>query len=229
MYTEGHTSSEGGFNGAWAMILLVIVVVWLLFARGRDDGYGGGGNCGNGAYPFAPYAPYAPYPYPAKDGNCCFDCKPKMAIDMSNCEVDKDLWKVDADLKECCCEEKALILKESCSIKEATHLEGEKTRALIEANLIAELKEKLCEKNSKINQLEGNIYVDGKFDMINSKLGCYENNVDKMFCKTNAHLDAIECKMLEKPRIFAEGFIQDCGTKFPQRKHDCCECGCGCN
>lgn len=197
----GYGYGGGGYGGSWCIIIIFFVIAWLLFRDGHKDGYNGG------AYGM-PY-PYPPYPY----GNCNspLDCKIPMAPDMSNCEVDKDLWKVDADLKECCCKE-----------IEATHCEGEKTRALIEQNYIQDLRDQLAAANSEKAALKSEMFTEKKIDQVLAGLGCLRNDVDKQFCKTDAEIAALSCEIPKRPPIFCEGTTPnthhiDCHD-FPRRR-----------
>lgn len=210
----------GGFGGCFSMIVLLVVVLWLLFRDGR----GNDGNCNNyGGYgmPY-PYPPYAPYP--VGGGNCCspLDCKIPMTPDMSNCEIDRDIWKVDADMLKCCCEEKELIISENA-----------KTRDLINANLLAELKEKLCEKNSEVQALKTQAYTDAKFDGLYAKMACYEKGNDMQYYKLDNKIDALICETPKRAPFYACGTTPnvhniDCHD-FPRRgKFNDCDCGCGC-
>lgn len=202
--------AEGGSFGIWG-ILLAVIVLFLLFKDGFGKGHGG---YGDGIYVNSFDRFGGGY-----GGNCAYDCKPKMVIDMSNCEVDKDLWKVDADLKECCCKQ-----------IEATHCEGEKTRALIEANYIQDLRDKLAEKAVEVQSLKTQAYTDAKFDSLYGKLNCYDRENDKEYCKLNNKIDMLICETPKRPPIWCEGITPnthhtDCRhDDFPRRgfRNDCC-------
>lgn len=211
----------GAFGGCFAMIILVVVVLWLLFRQDRNDGYG---NCGGGynmPYPY-PY-PYPPYAF-GSNCNSPLDCKIPMAPDMSNCEVDRDLWKVDADLLKCCCE-----------TKEVVHCENEKTRALIESNYVQDLRDKLAEKACEVQSLKTQAYTDAKFDALTSKLSYYDKENDKEYCKLNNKIDALMCEIPKRPPIWCEGITPnthhtDCRhNDFPRRRHCDNDFNCDCN
>lgn len=219
-YGAGGGGGFGAFGGIFAMIILLVVLLWLLF-RGERDGGRDGGNGGN----------YVPYPYPAYappyggGGNCSpYDCKIKMTPDMSICEVDRDLWKVDADLLKCCCEQ-----------KEVTHAEAEATRAVMYADKVEALRDKLAEKSCEIQALKTQAYTDAKFDTLNAQLCRYDNQIDKQFYKTDAAIAALNCKIPDRRPIYCDGVTPvtrdiDC-CDFPRRGHreEHCGCGCGCN
>lgn len=216
-YGGGEGTGFGGGSGLWCIIVFLIVA-WLLFRQDRNDC--NGNNYGGGSMPY----PYPAYPYPPYGGgNCCspLDCKIPMTPDMSNCEIDRDIWKVDADLLKCCCEE-----------KEVTHMEAEATRALINANTMQDLRDKLAEKACEVQALKTQQYTDSKFDALNAKLCKEDHETDKQFGYINQRFDKLFCELPMRPPVWCEGITPnthhtDCHD-FPSRKGCGNDCGCGC-
>jgi hypothetical protein len=152
-----------GFGGGGiAMILLVVIVLWVLFrdGHGKDghDGFGFGGNFGG-----------------------CGPCVRPSFLDESNCEeekhITKDLWKVDGDVKD-----------QGCKDREATHYEGETTRALIQSNYIQDLRDKLAEKNSEVLTLKSEAFTRSEIAGVMGAIG-----------KVNHDLERLDCQMLKRP------------------------------
>lgn len=156
----------GGFGGggAWSMIILVVVVLWLLFRDGHKDG-------------IAPAYGY---------GGGCGPCVQPTFKDESNWEQEyhlcKEIGNVDKD-----------VWKTACETQKEVHCEGEKTRALIEANYIQDLRDRLAEKNSEVMTLKQEMFTEKKFDQLNAQ-----------FCKTDAMIAALSCELPKRPPVFAE-------------------------
>jgi hypothetical protein len=74
------------------------------------------------------------------------------------------------------------------------------TRALIEANYIQDLRDKLAEKSAEVMTLKQNIYTDGKFEAVYARLA------------------EINCKMLDKPPLWA-----DCSTPTAKQVDNYCD------
>lgn len=213
----------GGFGGCFVWIILVVVILWLLFRSDRNDGCNNNGYGGGYNMPYPIYPPYAPY---GGGGNCCspLDCKIPMAPDMSNCEVDKDIWKLDAHMERCCCEE-----------KEVAHCEGEKTRALIADLNLQNLRDKLAEANAEKAAIESKYYTEKKFGDIEALLCKYDNGNDKQYYNLSSQIAALkcdfDCNIPKRAPIYACGTTPDVHNidchDFPRRRGcgndcDCC-------
>lgn len=228
-YGGGGGGGFGGLGGIGAIIALVAVVavLWFLGREGKDNGYNNGG-C-NMPYPYPPYPAYPPYAPPYGGGNCCspLDCKIPMAIDMSNCEVDKDIWKMDAHMERCCCE-----------TKEVTHNEAEATRALINANTMQELRDKLSQSYSEKSALESKYFTEKEVGGLKELILKIDNGNDKQIaCLAGAIKDLkcdIDCNIPKRPPMWCEGITPnthhtDCQhDDFPRRSKGGCGCGFGC-
>lgn len=163
-----------GFGGGmFAMIILLVVVFWVLFRNdGHRDGYGGG------------------YGYGAGFGGCGPCVRPSF-LDESNFEEERNinskLCKIELEQQACCCKE-----------IEATHCEGEKTRALIEQNYIQDLRDKLAAAEMEKLTLKQEMFTEKKFDMV---LGA--------IAKTDRDIDCLKCELPKRPPVFAECITPD--------------------
>lgn len=224
MYVDSDGGGRGigdGLGGIGAIIALVVVVAILWFLAREGRGCNDGCNNGGG-YPYPPAYPYPPvYPYGGGNCNSPLDCKIPMTPDMSNCEVDRDLWKVDADLLKCCCEE-----------KEVTHMEAEATRALINANTMQDLRDKLSMEYAKNSSYETKEYTAGLFGKLENMIYKMDGQNDKQIAGLAGMIKDLKCdfdfNIPKRPPIWCEGITPnthhtDCHDRFPQRK------GCGCN
>lgn len=228
MYIDGDGRGNGGgswdgLGGIGAIIALVVVVAILWFlareGRGNDGCYGGGGYA---PYPYPPYPAYPPY---GGGGNCCspLDCKIPMTPDMSNCEVDRDLWKVDSHVEKCCCETQKEILAD-----------GSKTREVLYADKVEALRDKLAEAYSEKSALKTQIYTDAKFDALNAKLCKEDCETDKQFgYLAGAIKDLkgyIDCNIPKLPPRWCDSVTPnthhtDCQhNDFPRRGKCCNDC-----
>lgn len=153
----------GGGSGMFAMIILLVVVFWVLF-RGRDGER-------DGHYGHEGYNHYG--------GFGCGPCVRPAFIDESNYEEERNinakLCKIEMEQQECCCKE-----------LEATHCEGEKTRALIEQNYIQDLRDRLNDKNMENLTLKNEMFTEKRFDQV---LGA----IAKM-----------DCECVKRPPVWAE-------------------------
>ena len=108
MQEENIASYGGGYggfgSGAWAMILLVVVVLWVLFKDGHRDGYGGGYQAVN--YGF---------------GGMCVQPTYK----------DESNWEQESHLKDKLCLIDKDVIEQGCKDREAIHCDGDKTREYI--------------------------------------------------------------------------------------------------
>lgn len=207
----------GGFGGGsgCGLIIIVLLIMFVLFkddGRGRDGGYGGGYGM----------------PYPAFGGGCgsCGPCVQPTFKDESNWEQDyhfcKEINGVDKD-----------VIAQGCMDREATHCEGEKTRALIQENYVQSLRDQLAEKNDVVMTLKQEMFTEKKFDQLAAAIACTNNNIDKMFCKTDRELEKIQCEIPHRPPVWAEcvtpltrDLDKDC-REFPRRgRFDNDLCGC---
>lgn len=163
-----------GGGGGLAMVLVILVVLWTLFRDGHKDGYDGG---------------HRGYGY--GDGCGCGPCVRPSFIDESNFEEERNinskLCKVDED-----------VWKNGCKDREATHCEGEKTRALIEQNYIQDLRDKLTESQMCNMTLKQEMFTDKKFDQVFNQ-----------FCKTDAAIAALACELPKRPPVWAETITPD--------------------
>lgn len=201
-YTQENDIVGGGYGfgggGIGAIILLIVAVAVLWFL--------GGGNRRDGHYDG--YAPYANY------GGCA-PCVQPTFKDESNFEEERNinskLCKIDED-----------VWKNGCKDREATHCEGEKTRALIEQNYIQDLRDKLAEKNAQVLTLKQEMFTEKKFDQVLAAIGM-----------TNGRIEKLECEVPKRPPVFAECVTPnthdiDCDDRrfrFPRRGRcddDCC-------
>ena len=67
-------------------------------------------------------------------------------------------------------EEERNINDKLCKLQEVEHSEGEKTRALIEANYIQDLRDKLADKNAEVLTLKSEAFTAGLFGKLDSKI-----------------------------------------------------------
>ena len=186
---EENIANGGGlFGGAWAMIILVVVVLWLLFKDGHRDGRGDGYGYGQ--------------PYVA--ANCC-GTRPTF-YDESNFEEERNI-----NGKLCCIDKE--VIEQGCKDREATHCEGEKTRALIEQNYIQDLRDKLAEKNSEISTLKSEAFTKAEI-----------GGVMAAICKTDVKLEQLGCEMLKRPPVWGEAVTpvtREFECRTPKRSNCC--------
>lgn len=198
-YGGGTGAGFGGFGGIFAMIILVVVVLWLLFRDGHKDGHVEG---------------YRAY------GDGCGPCVQPTFKDESNfeeerningklCCMDKSIWETDRD-----------VWKTACETQKEVHCDGDKTRALIEANYIQDLRDKLAESNSEKLLLKQEMFTEKKFDQLAALIG-----------STNHKIERLECETPKRPPVFAECVTPnthdiDCRDDFPRRRrfNDCDGC-----
>lgn len=161
-----------GMGGSWIAILLVIVVVFILF----KDGFGRDGKHDGG---------YG-YGFPGFGFGGCGPCVQPTFKDESNFEEERNinakLCKIELEQQMCCCKE-----------LEATHCEGEKTRALIEQNYIQDLRDKLAESNMKNMTLKQEMFTTAQLGMVSNKI----EKVDEM-------VERLMCELPKRPPVFAE-------------------------
>jgi len=199
----------GGGSGC-GLIIIVLLILFVLFkdgGRGHDGGYGA-------------------IPYPAYGGGCG-PCVQPTYKDESNWEQDfhicKELGVVDKD-----------VIEQGCKDREVAHCEGEKTRALIEQNYIQDLRDRLAEKNDVVMTLKQEMFTEKKFDQLAQAIACTNNNIDKMFCKTDGMISSLACELPKRPPVYAESITPnthhiDCDRgydNYPRRGYvdDCCGC-----
>lgn len=182
------TNGFGG--GAWAVVLLVVVVLWCLF---RNDGHRGG---------------YDGYPHPGYGygyGSGCGPCVQPTFKDESNFEEERNI-----NAKLCCLDKD--VWENGCKDREATHCEGEKTRALIEQNYIQDLRDTIAEKNSMIQTMKSEAFTASQIGLVNNKI----EKVDEM-------IERLMCELPKRPPVFAECVTPnthdiDCDDRrFPRR------------
>lgn len=205
----------GGMGGSGCgLIIIVLLILFVLFkdgGRGHDGGYAPG------------------YGMPYGFGGGCGPCVQPTYKDESNWEQDfhicKEIGAVDKD-----------VIAQGCMDREATHCEGEKTRALIEQNYIQDLRDKLAEKNDVVMSLKQEMFTEKKFDQLATAIACTNNNIDKMFCKTDNMISALSCELPKRPPVWSEcvtpltrDLDRDCRefSEFPRRgRLDNDFCGC---
>lgn len=177
----------GGGSGAWAMIILIVVVLWVLFSK---DGHGHDGG----------HAPGYGYGY----GGGCGPCVQPTYKDESN-------WEQESHLKDklCCIEKEVLktdsdVWKSACETQKEVMCDGQKTRSLIEANYIQDLRDKIAEQNSNIQTMKSEAFTERKFDQLAQAINCTNSNIDKMFCKTDSMIAALSCELPKRPPIYAD-------------------------
>lgn len=211
----------GGMGGSWAMIILIVVILWVLFSkdgRGHDGGYGA--------------MPYSGYGF----GGGCGPCVQPTFKDESNfeeerninaklCCMDKSIWETDRD-----------VWKTACETQKEIDCDGQKTRALIEANYIQDLRDKITEQNSCIQTMKSEAFTTAQIGLVNNKI----EKVDEM-------LERLACELPKRQPVYAEcvtpctrDLDRDCfreidrrfdrfEREFPRRgrvDRDFCECGC---
>lgn len=200
-----YRGGSDSMGGSWCMIILIVVILWVLFSKdGHRDGIVDGGFRGG----FGGF------------GDGCGPCVRPSFIDESNFEEERNI-----DKKLCCIDKE--VISQGCMDREATHCEGEKTRALIEQNYIQDLLDKLSEKNSVIQTMQSEAFTEKKFDQMLMAIG-----------KTDAMIGKLECEIPRRPPVFAECVTPnthdvDCGDRFerdfPRRGRFNDDCGCRCN
>jgi len=186
-----------GGGGSWCIIIVFFVIAWLLFRDGHRDGRDGG---------------YA-MPYPGFGGGCgCGPCVQPTFKDESNWEQEyhlcKEIGKVDMD-----------VWKTSCETQKEVLCDGQKTRSLIEANYIQDLRDKLAEKNSEVQTLKSEMFTERKIDQVLGAIGSVRNDVDKQFCRTDAEIAKLSCELPKRPPVFSRCDVP-CLTRVPD---NCCE------
>lgn len=224
-YGGGFGGGGGGFGSCFAGIILVVVVLWLLFRTDRNDGHGNGHgnghgdgvNIGNtlgiGAYPFLAGA---------YGGNCNYDCKPKMVMDMSNCEVDKDLWKVDADVWKSACETQKVVVAGDQAILDKLCAQENQN-----------LRDKLAESYAEKAALKSEFYTEKKFSGLEGLIYKMDNQNDKNIACLAGAIKELSCELPKRPPVWCEGITPnthhtDCHD-FPRRskfRNDDCDCAC---
>jgi len=158
-------------GGSWAVIILIVVVLWVLFSKdGHRDGYGGGYGM--------------PYPYPGYGA-------PQQRCGV--CVEDESNWQEDKHLTEKLCMTNQNITQQGCLDREATHCEGEKTRALIEQNYIQDLRDTITEKNAMIQTMKSEAFTTAQIGLVNSKI----EKVDEM-------LERLSCELPKRQPVYAE-------------------------
>jgi len=173
----------GGFGGSWCVIIVFFVIAWLLFKDGHRDGERRDG------FGF---------------GNGCGPCVRPSFIDESNFEEERNI-----DKKLCCIDKE--VIEQGCKDREATHCEGEKTRALIEQNYIQDLRDTISEKNAMIQTMKSEAFTASQIGLVNNKI----EKVDEM-------IERLMCELPKRPPVFAECVTPnthdiDCGDRFPRR------------
>lgn len=178
-----------GGGGMFAMVILLVVVFWVLFRNdGRRDIDGFGHGFGNG----------------------CGVCVQPTFKDESNFEEERNinskLCKVDED-----------IWKTACKTQEVEHCEAEKTRALIEANYIQDLRDKLAHQEMKNQTLKSEMFTTKQIGLVNNKI----EKVDEM-------IERLMCELPKRPPVFAECVTPnthdiDCRREFFPRRGRCDE------
>jgi len=162
----------GGFGyggGMFAMVILLVVVFWVLFrGDGRRDGFDGIGHFGG-------------------FGGCgCGPCVQPTFKDESNFEEERNI-----NAKLCCIDKD--IWENGCKDREATHCEGEKTRALIEQNYIQDLRDTISEKNAMIQTMKSEAFTSAQIGLVNNKI----EKVDEM-------LERLSCELPKRQPVYAE-------------------------
>lgn len=178
----------GGGTGAWSMIIVVIVIMWLLFkdgshghdgGHGYGPGYGFGGGCGMPVQPTF------------KDES---NFEEERNINSKLCCIDKDIWNTDKD-----------VVMTACETQKEIVCDGQKTRSLIEANYIQDLRDKLVEKNDMIMTMKQEMFTEKKIDQVLGAINC-----------TNQRIGALECELPKRPPVY-------CETITPNTHHVDCD------
>jgi len=192
-YLEEQNTSMGGgfgFGGGGLWLIFILIIAWILFERrdGKDgrEGYGGYSHGGCGCLP-----PMGRPHFPDES-----NFEEERNINSKLCCLDKDIWE------------------NGWKDREAIHGEGEKTRALIEANYIQDLRDKLSDKNTEIVALKSQIYSDAKFGDVFAAIG-----------KTNAEIAHLTCETPKRPPVWADCYsptanrVERGCDDFPRRGH----------
>lgn len=174
-------SGYGFGGGGWAILLLIVVVLWCLFKGDHKDGYG----VHDGYY--------------GGRGRC------------GVCVEDESNWEEDKHLTERICKVDMDVWKTSCETQKEVHCEAEKTRALIEANYIQDLRDQLAAEKMCNQTLKQEFFIEKKTDILNAKI------------------DALACSMPKVPTYYAQGFINDCGDNIQGKRCNSRRSGCNDN
>lgn len=161
-----------GGGSSWAVIILIVVVLWVLFSKdGHRDGHDGGYGM-----------PYPGYGF----GGGCGPCVQPTFKDESNFEEERNI-----NAKLCCIDKE--VIEQGCKDREATHCEGEKTRALIEQNYIQDLRDTITEKNAMIQTMKSEAFTSAQIGLVNNKI----EKVDEM-------LERLSCELPKRQPVYAE-------------------------
>lgn len=172
-------SGMGGFGGSWCIIIVFFVIAWLLFKDGHRDGYDGHRD----GFRF---------------GDGCGPCVQPTFKDESNFEEERNI-----NAKLCCIDKD--VWENGCKDREATHYEGEKTRALIEQNYIQDLRDTITEKNSMIQTMKSEAFTAAQIGMVNNKI----EKVDEM-------IERLACELPKRPPVWSE-CVTPCAVELPER------------
>jgi hypothetical protein len=104
-------------------------------------------------------------------------------------------------------QEERNIDKKLCEVDKDVHADGEKTRALIEANYIQDLRDRLSEKNAEVLTLKSEAFTTAKFDQLAAMIG-----------KTDTAIDRLACEIPHRPPVWAD-------VRLPAEKVCFNECG----
>jgi hypothetical protein len=76
------------------------------------------------------------------------------------------------------------VYDKECEIEKTVYTDGAATRALIEANYIQDLRDKLSAANTDKAILQNQIYSDSKFASIIAAIGHTDREIDKLSCES---------------------------------------------
>ena len=131
---------NGGFGEGWIWVILIFLFL----------GFGGNGFGGNNTQD--QFLTRDLFNMQQANANCC--CETQKEIIDSRYTTQLGLQNLGQQLASCCCETnrnidavRADAYKNTCDITTAIHSEGEATRALINANTVQDLRDKLNDRD----------------------------------------------------------------------------------
>ena len=136
-------SDSDGMGGGWFWI---IVLFFLFFGFGNGNGFAGGNNIQND------FLTRDLFNMQQANASCC--CETQKGIMESTYQTQLGMQNLGQQLSSCCCETnrnidsvRADAYRNTCDITTAIHAEGEATRALINANTMQDLRDKLADRD----------------------------------------------------------------------------------
>ncbi len=140
----GNDSSSMGGGWFW-----IIVLFFLFFGFGNGNGFAGGNNIQND------FLTRDLFNMQQANASCC--CETQKGILDGTYQTRLGLQNLGQQLSSCCCETnrnidsvRADAYRNTCDITNAIHAEGEQTRALINANTMQDLRDKLEDRDRQL-------------------------------------------------------------------------------